>query len=183
MPDSNRPPSKVFYLNREAINTDEIIPAKYLDVISKEGLGDHLLEDLDLPGFDPTDPEFLAADILVAGPAFGSGSSREHAIWAIQDAGFSAVVAPSFERIFRENAFNCGLLLAEVSQMAIDGLMGYKYPFGEIDLDSKKFRVGSITSHDFEIDFEIDPFGETLVREGGLMGYALKHYGREVTRT
>jgi 3-isopropylmalate/(R)-2-methylmalate dehydratase small subunit len=96
---------KVLFLDRGDINTDEIIPAKYLNEDSKEALKPNLLEDLKLPGFDPSrDLKGLGA--IVTRANFGCGSSREHAPWALEVNGINIVIAESFARIFRQNMYN-----------------------------------------------------------------------------
>src|SRR5580658_8821731 len=99
-------------IDRANIDTDQIIPARYLTGISKSGLGQHLF--LGMPG----GPEMLAAHpeakVIVARENFGCGSSREHAVWALQDRGFKAVIAPSFGRIFHENAYANGVIPIEL---------------------------------------------------------------------
>ena len=98
-------------LRRSDVDTDQIIPAEYLKRVTRTGFGEGLFaawrED---PGFVLNDPAYAGATILVAGPDFGTGSSREHAVWALQDYGFRAVIAPRFGDIFRNNATKGGLL-------------------------------------------------------------------------
>jgi 3-isopropylmalate/(R)-2-methylmalate dehydratase small subunit len=98
-------------LRRSDVDTDQIIPAEYLKRVSRTGFAEGLFaawrED---PGFVLNDPSYAGATILVAGPDFGIGSSREHAVWALQDYGFRAVIAPRFGDIFRNNATKGGLL-------------------------------------------------------------------------
>ena len=98
-------------LRRSDVDTDQIIPAEYLKRVTRTGFGEGLFaawrED---PGFVLNDPVYAGATILVAGPDFGTGSSREHAVWALQDYGFRAVIAPRFGDIFRSNATKGGLL-------------------------------------------------------------------------
>ena len=102
--------SKAHVYRRDHINTDEIIPARYLNMDEESELVKHCLEDLD--------PEFVKkvqpGDFIVAGENFGCGSSREHAVWAIRGAKVAAVIAGSFARIFYRNAINCGFLVVEL---------------------------------------------------------------------
>ena len=93
---------KALFLDRSDINTDEIIPAKYLTEITKEALRPYLLEDLKLEGFDPR-RDISGKSIIVARSNFGCGSSREHAPWALEVNGINMVIAPDFARIFRQN--------------------------------------------------------------------------------
>ncbi|HQO23631.1 MAG TPA: 3-isopropylmalate dehydratase small subunit, partial [Spirochaetota bacterium] len=104
---------KVLFLNRSDINTDEIIPAKYLTEITKEALKPFTLEDLKLDTFNPkTDLSGKAA--IITRENFGCGSSREHAPWALEVNGINAVIAENFARIFRQNMYNCGMLAIEL---------------------------------------------------------------------
>jgi 3-isopropylmalate/(R)-2-methylmalate dehydratase small subunit len=102
------------------VDTDRIIPARFLSMVTRSGYGEHLFADVRGETFPLDQPEAQGATVLVVGRNFGSGSSREHAVWAMQQAGFVAVVAeadegsPGFSDIFRQNAANCGLLLIEL---------------------------------------------------------------------
>ncbi len=109
-------------LRRSNVDTDQIIPAEYLKRVTRTGFADGLFNAWRTsdPGFVLNRPEHAGATILVAGTEFGTGSSREHAVWALQDYGFRAVVAPRFGDIFRGNALKGGLLPVEVPQDAID---------------------------------------------------------------
>ena len=95
-------------LDRSNIDTDQIIPARHLTGITKSGYGVYLLEDV--PHTTINDPKYKDASILLTRENFGCGSSREHAVWAIMDRGFKAVIATSFARIFEENCYNNGLV-------------------------------------------------------------------------
>jgi len=111
-------------LRRSDVDTDQIIPAVYLKRITKTGFADGLFRawrDND-PNFPLDRPAFAGATILVAGPQFGTGSSREHAVWALRDWGMRAVVAPSFGDIFRNNALKEGLLPVEIAAAAVQEL-------------------------------------------------------------
>src|SRR5215210_580814 len=108
----------------DQVDTDRIIPARYLTRVERSGYGDLLFKDVRGPEFPLDQPEAQGASILVVGTNFGCGSSREHAVWAIQQAGFRAVVAKrtstsaAYSDIFRQNAANCGLLLVELEEPA-----------------------------------------------------------------
>ncbi len=108
-------------LDRSDINTDEIIPAKYLTEITKIALKPHLLEDLLLDGkqFDSHSAEMSEAKVVITKANFGCGSSREHAVWAFEVNDINVVVAESFARIFRQNMFNCGILAMELPKKDI----------------------------------------------------------------
>src|SRR5210317_76046 len=118
----------VLFLDRSDINTDEIIPAKYLTEITKQALKPHLLEDLHLENtlFDPQSPALKIANVLVTRSNFGCGSSREHAVWALEVNDIKVVIADSFARIFRQNMFNCGILAIELSSADIDEIFALK---------------------------------------------------------
>lgn len=107
--------------NEDHVDTDRIIPARFLSRVSKVGFGELLFSDVRGPEFPLDLPDAAGASVLVVGTNFGCGSSREHAVWAIQQAGFKAVVArkdadsPGYSDIFRGNAANCGMLLVELN--------------------------------------------------------------------
>ncbi|MGO9581983.1 MAG: 3-isopropylmalate dehydratase small subunit [Acidimicrobiales bacterium] len=104
-------------LERSDVDTDQIIPSEWLKRIERTGFGAGLFAEWrDDPGFVLNDPDHAGATILVAGPNFGTGSSREHAVWALVDFGFHAVVSPRFGDIFRNNSTRSGLVPAEVSE-------------------------------------------------------------------
>ena len=145
------------------IDTDRIIPARFLKTTGKVGLGAQLF--CDWPGF----PREAArgAEILVAGPNFGCGSSREHAVWALMDFGFRAVIAPSFADIFRGNALKCGLL-----PVALDGVD----TSGEllVDLETQTVIAGGEGRR-----FEVEPFAKRLLLAGqDELGYLLSFVPR-----
>lgn len=168
---------RILFLNRSDINTDEIIPAKYLTEISKEALKPHLLEDLKLPGFDPF-ADIEGKGVIVTRDNFGCGSSREHAPWALEVNGINAVIAPSFARIFRQNMYNCGLAAIEVSAEVIDRLFE-DFSGGDvecdIDIDNSKMTI-SAGENSEEITFMISGFDRALVESGGWVGYAEEKY-------
>ena len=100
---------EVLFLDRSDINTDEIIPAKYLTENSKQALKPYLLEDLKLDGFNPK-TDSAGKKVIITRENFGCGSSREHAPWALEVNGIYVVIAINFARIFRQNMYNCGML-------------------------------------------------------------------------
>jgi len=105
-------------LDRSDVDTDQIIPSEWLKRIERTGFGAGLFSEWrDDPSFVLNDPDHAGATILVAGPNFGTGSSREHAVWALVDFGFRAVVSPRFGDIFRNNSTRSGLVPAEVSDL------------------------------------------------------------------
>ena len=104
-------------LDRSDVDTDQIVPAQYLKRVERTGYGEFLFDEWRKdPSFVLNDERFAGATILLAGPNFGSGSSREHAVWAIEDYGFRAVIAPSFADIFRNNCTKIGVLPVELPQ-------------------------------------------------------------------
>ncbi len=111
-------------IDRSDVDTDQIIPAEYLKRIERAGFGPFLFAEWRKdPNFVINDPRYAGASIMIAGENFGSGSSREHAPWAIEDAGFRAVIAPSFADIFRNNCTKIGLLPVELRAESVRALM------------------------------------------------------------
>jgi 3-isopropylmalate/(R)-2-methylmalate dehydratase small subunit len=153
-------------LRHSNVDTDQIIPAEYLKRITRTGYEDALFsawrQD---PDFVLNHPRYATASILVAGPDFGTGSSREHAVWALNDYGFRVVVASRFADIFRGNAGKGGLLTAEVDQEVVDRLWGIleSDPGTEItvDLQARQIRAGDLVA-----DFVIDDYVRWRLLEG-----------------
>jgi 3-isopropylmalate/(R)-2-methylmalate dehydratase small subunit len=168
----------VLFLDRSDINTDEIIPAKYLTEITKEDLKPYLLEDLKLPGFDPKGEETGAARVIVSRANFGCGSSREHAPWVFEVNDITTVIAESFARIFRQNMFNCGMAAIELPKEKIDALFRYaECPDAMIGVDMERQAVtvkGGGKEETFA--FEVSPFDKALVLAGGWVDYADQRY-------
>ena len=168
---------KILFLDRSDINTDEIIPARYLNEATKMALKDFCLEDLSLPGFDPK-TSLKGCRAIVTRDNFGCGSSREHAPWALECNDINIVIAVGFARIFRQNMFNCGMIAAELPEAAINEIFT-EFSGGdaelETDLDNRKFIItgsGKRKEYAFEIgDFDLD-----LVKAGGWVDYADKKY-------
>jgi 3-isopropylmalate/(R)-2-methylmalate dehydratase small subunit len=168
----------VLFLDRSDINTDEIIPAKYLTEITKEDLKPYLLEDLKLPGFDPKGEKTKASRVIVSRANFGCGSSREHAPWVFEVNRITTVIAESFARIFRQNMFNCGMAAVELPKEKIDSLFRYAdCPDAMIDVDMER-QVVSIKGGGKEesFSFEVSPFDKALVLAGGWVDYADQRY-------
>ena len=169
----------VLFLDRSDINTDEIIPAKYLTEIDKESLKPHLLEDLNLKGFKNHGAAFDEARIIVARKNFGCGSSREHAPWALEVNGIHAVIAESFARIFRQNMFNGGMLAIELDKKTIDSLFalsrqGTVHCTANVNRKTLSFRTAKGKRLSFP--FSLMEFDETLVKAGGWVEFADKKY-------
>ncbi len=168
---------KVLFLDRSDINTDEIIPAKYLTEIEKTAMKPHLLEDLKLEGFDPK-TDIKGTSVIISQDNFGCGSSREHAPWALEVNGIHAVIAPSFARIFRQNMFNCGMLAIELPKKDINDIFNQfqnKETEIQINMDASEISVLS-ASQIQRYSFEISKFDRTLVETGGWVEYADKNY-------
>lgn len=168
---------KVLFLDKSDINTDEIIPAKYLTEITKEALKPNLLEDLSLVGFNVKE-DIKDKAVLVTRANFGCGSSREHAPWALEVNGINVVIAESFARIFRQNMYNCGMVAIELPKDKVEYLFenyAGKDTLITIDIEKDKINVNSADKSE-EIDFQVGEFDKTLVKEGGWVGYADKNY-------
>ena len=168
----------VLFLDRSDINTDEIIPAKYLTEITKEDLKPYILEDLKLPGFDPSGPKTRNARVIVSRANFGCGSSREHAPWVFEVNGITAVIAESFARIFRQNMFNCGMAAIELPKADLDLI------FSHADDEDASMNIdiaaGTLTmcggGKQKTFNFEISPFDKALVLAGGWVDFADQKY-------
>ena len=149
---------------RKNIDTDVIIPAKWLKTISREGLGKGAFETIRAePGNIFDSAEFAGAPILIAGDNFGCGSSREHAAWAMLDLGIKAVIAPSFSDIYSGNAFKNGILTVVLPQEQVDRLLevARTHPVS-IDLESQTVT----TPFQDRFTFDIDPFRKHCLLEG-----------------
>jgi 3-isopropylmalate/(R)-2-methylmalate dehydratase small subunit len=167
----------VLFLDRSDINTDEIIPAKYLSEVKREMLKPYLLEDLKLPGFDP-DKDIPGKGVVVTRANFGCGSSREHAPWALEVNGINLVIAESFSRIFRQNMFNCGMMAVELPKAAIDRLFsvfGSRDTRVEIDFEKNSIIVQSGDRME-AVPFDLSRFDRDLIDAGGWVEFADRHY-------
>lgn len=163
-------------LRRSNVDTDQIIPAEYLKRITRHGFEDALFASWrNDPEFVLNLPEYQGVSVLVAGSDFGTGSSREHAVWALQDFGFKVVLSSRFADIFRGNSGKGGLLAAQVSQEDIEHLWGIienspQIPV-TIDLDAKTVSVG-----DFMCEFEVDDYVRwRLLRGLDDIGLTMQH--------
>jgi 3-isopropylmalate/(R)-2-methylmalate dehydratase small subunit len=169
-------------LRRSNVDTDQIIPAVYLKRVTREGFGDGLFaawrED---PSFVLNQPRYTGATILAAGPDFGTGSSREHAVWALLDYGFRAVIAPRFGDIFRTNATKAGLLpvvLPEKTVALIQDAAEAEPPAEvTVDLAGREVRVaGGGLAGPLAEPFEIDDYTRWRLLEGlDDVGLTLRH--------
>jgi len=166
------------FIDRNDINTDEIIPAKYLTEITKQALAPHLLEDLILEGrkFDPHAPEMQEATVLVTRANFGCGSSREHAVWALEVNGFNLVAGESFARIFRQNMFNCGILAVELSRADLDRLFALRGRVTvTVDLEREQLTAAGEQAT-VTCAFALNPFDKKLIGAGGWLAFADANY-------
>jgi 3-isopropylmalate/(R)-2-methylmalate dehydratase small subunit len=153
-------------LDRSDVDTDQIIPAQYLKRIERSGFGPFLFDEWRKdPEFVLNDERYAGATVLIAGANFGSGSSREHAPWAIEDYGFRAVIAPSFADIFRNNCFKIGLLPVELRAESVRALMDAVLddPATRIvvDLPNREVRAPGLDE-----TFDIDEFTHWRLTEG-----------------
>lgn len=170
-------------LNRSNIDTDQICAARFLKRITKTGYEDALFAEWrEDPDFVLNRPELAGASILVVGPSFGTGSSREHAVWALRDFGFDVVIGSSFGDIFRGNAGKQGMLLATVTAADAEVIFSFldRSPAAEItvDLEQQSVRVGERIIP-FEVDAHtryrllhgLDDIGLTLQHEDDIRRY------------
>ncbi|MCY4448028.1 MAG: 3-isopropylmalate dehydratase small subunit [Chloroflexi bacterium] len=164
---------KVVPYDMPNVDTDQIIPARFLKKIDRVGFGELLFYELRYeedgsprPGFILNQPQYEGASILVSGPQFGIGSSREHAPWAIQQYGFRVVIAPSFGDIFRNNCYQNGLLPVMLDAAEVDTIIaraqeiqGYEL---SVDLEAQQVTDG----HGLAASFDIDPFRKENLVQG-----------------
>lgn len=159
-------------LPRAQVDTDQIIPKQFLKRTERTGFGEFLFYEWARDVEGEMDPEFVlnraeyrAATILVAGPDFGTGSSREHAPWAIADWGFQAVIAPSFGDIFRTNCYKIGLLAVELTADSVNRLLslGAEDPTAAVTID---LGAQSVIASGVEEPFSIDPFAKYMLTNG-----------------
>ncbi|HEY5847458.1 MAG TPA: 3-isopropylmalate dehydratase small subunit [Microlunatus sp.] len=163
-------------LRRSNVDTDQIIPAVYLKRVTKTGFEDGLFAAWrNDPDFVLNQPQYAGATILVPGPDFGTGSSREHAVWALQNYGFRVVIGSRFGDIFRSNAGKSGLVVAEVDHKIIEELWDFveAHPDHPLTVD---LREQTITADGFETAFDIDPYTKWRLLEGlDDIGLTLRH--------
>ena len=154
---------KLFPIDRANVDTDQIIPTKFLGVGDDAGLGAPCL--VGLPGSAELYRAHPSATIVVARENFGAGSSREHAVWALQARGFRAVIAPSFARIFGENAYNNGFVPAAVGNEAIGKIFAAES--ARIDVPGERIALPDGAS----IPFTLDPLRKEFLLGGGFLAY------------
>ena len=185
---------KVAPLHRANIDTDQIIPKQFLKRIERTGFGEFLFYDWRHspegrpdPAFPINQPRYAGASVLVAGKNFGCGSSREHAVWALEDFGFRAVIAPSFADIFANNCGKNGVLAVVLREEEVGEIVRRAEKLAEyrVTVDLEQRRVHD--AHRFSATFEIDEFtrhcllnglddiGLTLQHEAEIAAYELRH--------
>jgi 3-isopropylmalate/(R)-2-methylmalate dehydratase small subunit len=157
-------------LKRSNVDTDQIIPAVYLKRVTRTGFEDGLFAAWrNDPEFVLNKPEYAGASVLVAGPDFGTGSSREHAVWALQNYGFKVVISSRFADIFRGNSGKAGLLAAQVSEVVVQKLWNLleEHPGATVtvDLESRTVRAGE-GAEAIEDSFDIDDYTRWRLLEG-----------------
>jgi len=188
-------------LDRVNVDTDQIIPKQFLKRIERTGFGEFLFYDWRFAGdgkksdFVLHDPRYAKASILVAGKNFGCGSSREHAVWALADYGFRAVVSSSFADIFANNSLKNGLLTIRLSEAQVAEIMrralGTENYQLTIDLETRRVEDNQGFSETFAIDeFSrhcllngLDDIGLTLQQEAAIAEYEAKHPARTAMKT
>ena len=167
---------RVLPLRRSNVDTDQIIPAVYLKRITRDGFEDGLFaawrKD---PDFVLNRPEYAEATIVVAGPEFGTGSSREHAVWALQNYGFRVVISPRFADIFRGNSLKGGLLTVQLDEPVVEQLWQLAEADATaevtVDLEAREVRFGSSVA-----PFELDDYSRWRLLEGlDDVGLTLQH--------
>lgn len=170
-------------LARSDVDTDQIIPSDWLKRVERTGFGAGLFSEWrEDPEFVLNKPEFSGATILLAGPNFGTGSSREHAVWALTDYGFKAVISSRFGDIFRNNATKSGLIPVVLEQTDIEMLMETvdTSPNIEITVDVEHLTV-TVPALGFARIFELDPFTQHRILNGlDDIGLTLQHEGELV---
>ncbi|MGH1521281.1 MAG: 3-isopropylmalate dehydratase small subunit [Nitrosopumilus sp.] len=154
-------------LDKVNVDTDQIVPKQFLKLVQKSGFGKFLFynwrydENENMkPDFVLNDPKYNSSQILVTGDNFGCGSSREHAVWALQDYGFTVIIAPSFADIFFSNCFKNGILLISLDQKIVEKL---QQEVGEVKVNLKN---QTITTSSEEISFTIDDYKKKILLEG-----------------
>ena len=159
-------------LRRSAVDTDQIIPAEYLKRITRTGFADGLFKAwrTNEPDFVLNQPRYADASVLVAGPDFGTGSSREHAVWALLDGGFRVVISSRFADIFKNNSTKAGLLTVVLPQPEVEALWAAveadPATSVTVDLQAKQVSYGAGPDEKRKVPFEIDDYTRWRLLEG-----------------
>ena len=165
-------------LERSDVDTDQIIPSDWLKRVERTGFGRGLFSEWrDDPAFVLNNADFAGASVLIAGPRFGTGSSREHAVWALMDYGFAAVIAPSFGDIFKNNASKQGLVIAQLSTDDVEALTAFVKADAAvlIVLDVERTTV-EVPSQGWSRTFALDPMTQQRLLNGwDDIGLTLRH--------
>jgi 3-isopropylmalate/(R)-2-methylmalate dehydratase small subunit len=157
--------ARVAVLDRPDVDTDQIVPKQFLKRIERTGFGEFLFYDWRQdPAFELNRPEYAGAKILLTGPNFGCGSSREHAAWALQDYGFDVVVAPSFGDIFFSNAVQIGLVPVTLPSAELKGLMQSVASGGELTVDLEAETIANSSGQ--VVRFQMDSFVRHVLLHG-----------------
>ena len=168
---------QVLFLDRSDINTDEIIPARYLTENTKEALQPFLLEDIDLEGFHPG-IDIRNKSVIITRANFGCGSSREHAPWALETNGIHLVIAESFARIFKQNMFNCGMMAIELPAETLDEIFT-TYAGTETQVIARLDNNCLVIQNQNQtrtVSFSLSGFNRALIMAGGWVEYVDQHY-------
>jgi 3-isopropylmalate/(R)-2-methylmalate dehydratase small subunit len=169
---------KAVPLRRSNVDTDQIVPAVYLKRVTRTGFADGCFAAWRRdPDFVLNRAEHAGASVLVAGPDFGTGSSREHAVWALQDYGFAVVLSSRFADIFRGNAGKAGLLAGQVDQQVIDALWDVldAHPDHQVTVDLAA-RTLAVPAAGIAVPFEIDDYTRWRLMEGlDDVGLTMRH--------
>ena len=154
-------------LDKVNVDTDQIVPKQFLKLVQKSGFGKFLFynwrydeNENEKQDFILNNPKYQGSNILVAGDNFGCGSSREHAVWALQDYGFSVIISPSFADIFYSNCFKNGILPIKLDETTVEELQQLT---GEVEIDLEN---QTITTPDKKISFQIDAHKKKILLEG-----------------
>ena len=156
---------KAHVYNRKHINTDEIIPARYLNIDKEKELAEHAMEDLDSDFIN----KVKKGDLIVAGENFGCGSSREHAVWALRGSGIKVVIADTFARIFYRNCINNGFVAIEcknICDKVDDG--------NELEIDLGEGLIKNLSKNEEYKFVPIPKFAKDIIEAGGLINYIRK---------
>ncbi len=194
MDELRRVTARAAVLDRPDVDTDQIIPKQFLKRIERSGYGEFLFYDwMKDPAFELRRPEYEGAQILVAGRNFGCGSSREHAAWALEDAGYRFVLAPSFGDIFHQNSIKSGLAPVELDADQLEQVKAALGEQNELTIDLEALEISH--PNGLCITFAFDPFAQhmlvnglddvalTLAREERIAAYEAKTRARVDTRS